>query len=195
MYKKNINNRGETILETVIAMGILAIGVTIASAIIGSSIRNMNASKNRIIAVNIAREGIEAMRNIRDTNWLKYRYKIRQCWNNNPPKDPITGCSGDINEAIKPNDYIIYKQEGTQRWRLNPVTEITNTEDPPVVIGPTQLYLVDIDPLVDTNSDHDYTNDRDIYNHAIHADNDAMGKNDAQKTPFRRIMTIEYQNR
>ena len=40
---------------------------------------NVNV-KNRIIALNIAREGIEATRNLRDTNWLKYSGDRRQKW-------------------------------------------------------------------------------------------------------------------
>jgi len=195
MYKKYKNKRGETILETVIAMGILAIGITISSAIIGSSIRNMNTSKNRIIAVNIAREGVEAMRNIRDTNWLKYRHKIRQCWNNYPPQDPAASCSGDINDAIKPGDFIIYKQD-TERWRLEenqPVLD-PDGEPPGVMIDNAFLYLVDVtfDPPVDTDLDRDYFNDKDAYNHAVTVSNDALGKDYRQKTPFRRVITIEY---
>ena len=187
MYKKHKNKRGETILETVIAMGILAIGIVISSAIIGSSLRNINASKNRIIAINIAREGIEAMRNIRDTNWLKYRHKIRQCWNNDPEYEPC-----DTTHPIVPGDYIIYKQESPEKWRLGPNIEI-NDPDPDAEAGAkvwsSRLYLVDIDILVDTDMDHDYTNDKDIYNHAV---NDALAKDRAQKTPFKRVITIEY---
>ena len=62
------HRKGETILETLIAMGILLIGITMASTIMSSSIRNINSSKNRVVAVNLAKEGLEAIRNIRDTN-------------------------------------------------------------------------------------------------------------------------------
>ena len=100
------NKKGEIILETIIAMGILAIGITTSSALLSSSIRNMNSSKNRIIAVNIAREGIEAVRNIRDTNWLKFQANIRKCWNHNPDTDTCN----NSDKPIFPGKYIIYKQ-------------------------------------------------------------------------------------
>ncbi len=89
----------------------------------GSSVRNMQNAKNRIIAINIAREGVEAMRNIRDTNWLKFQSRRRQCWNNLPTKNPSVQCTGA--NPIEPGDYIIYKQgdplggnSPTYRWRL-----------------------------------------------------------------------------
>jgi len=92
----------------------------------GSSIRNMQNAKNRIIAINIAREGIEAMRNIRDTNWLKFQSRRRACWNHLPTKDPSIACTG-VN-PIEPGDYLIYKQGDpgngttTYRWRLSKKT-------------------------------------------------------------------------
>jgi len=75
---------GETLLEAVMALSILAIGIMLASTIMGTSIRNMNGSKNRVIGVNIAKEGLEAVHNIRDTNWLKFSGKKRDCWNHDP---------------------------------------------------------------------------------------------------------------
>lgn len=219
------NKKGETILETIIAMGVLMIGITLASTIIGSSLRNINASKNRIIAINIAREGIEAVRNIRDTNWLKFSSKRRLCWNNNPPQNPITGCDGS--NPIQPGNYIIYKQEGTYRWLLGPLQSITIPErieeppQPPNTDGEmyrntiknktyrwnlnqskwediTVLYLVDINPNVDSDGDGGQTpppasliNDADIYNHARNEAGDDLGIS-PQKTVFKRFITIDY---
>ncbi len=204
------NKKGEIILETIIAMGILAIGITTASTFLASSIRNMNVSKNRIIAVNIARGGIEAIRNIRDTNWLKFQANIRKCWNHNPATDTCN----NTDEPIFPGKYIIYKQEVTGKWVLGEI-EINPSTSAPVPPGDHQVYyntgdeityiwngsewidiaklsLVDIDPFVDTDGDHDSANDTDIYNHAITKNNDALGKMSAEQTVFKRFITIEY---
>jgi hypothetical protein len=59
----------------------------------------------------------------------------------------------------------------------------------------TQLYLVDIDPV--TNSDDDladdrYTNDMDTYNHALVLEDNALGKDWALKTIYRREIIISY---
>ncbi len=112
MIKIIKKTKGETILETIIAFTILALGVTFAGMIMSTSIRNMNNSKNRIIAVNIAREGIEAVRNIRDTNWLRFHSKKRACWNKKPILNPDIPCDGSINSLIEPGIYTVYKQGG-----------------------------------------------------------------------------------
>ncbi|MBN2087586.1 hypothetical protein JW758_04515 [Candidatus Peregrinibacteria bacterium] len=208
MIKFFKNKRGETILETVIAVSILAIGVTLSSTLMASSLRNMNSSKSRVIAVNIAREGIEAVRNIRDTNWLKYSSQLRECWNHMPQDitDDVTcyePCDGE--NPIPPGDYIVYKAEGIggnsdecnsiQRWRLAPKGDIGVAPDN---VTNTLLYQVDIEPTaIDTNGDGIFDNDKDIYNHKINTDdnangNDAVGRKNAQSTNFFRTITIEY---
>jgi hypothetical protein len=99
--------------------------VTIAGMILGSALRNMQNAKSRSVAVNIAREGIEAVRNVRDTNWFKYHSKRRDCWNQLPARDPDAQCVKA--DYIKPGHYIIYRQGGyptaasdpTYRWRMS----------------------------------------------------------------------------
>ncbi len=199
---------GETILETIIAVSVLAIGVTLSSTLMASSLRNINTSKNRVIAVNIAREGIEAVRNIRDTNWLKFSGNVRECWNHMPSSlEPLDDCLESCNGGapIIPGDYIVYKAEGTggsasdcntiQRWRLKPVADIGTDPD---VFSNSLLYQMDIEPVdIDTNNDGIFDNDRDIYNHLISvlpdvSNNDALGRKNAQRTSFFRVITIEY---
>ncbi len=194
-------------------MTILAFGVMFSSAIIGSSLGNVHIAKNRVVAVNIAREGIEAMRNIRDTNWLKFATKRRQCWNFAPQSNPDEPCSGDPDEWIQPGEYIIYKQD-TERWRLFDITKMDTSgnefpEDPSkgdtfrhtdenksyvwdgTWIDFATLFLVDIDPLTDTDLDHDYLNDTDTYNHVYIPPADGLGT-EVDKTIFRRTVKIEY---
>lgn len=174
--------RGETITETIIALSILAIGITLSSTLMASSLRNINVSKNRFIAVNIAREGIEAMRNIRDTNWLKFSSSRRTCWNHEPQDLPdictdivISGVSDNV---IEPGTYIIYKDED-HRWRL---ASTTSGADPNVV-DHTLLFTVDIDG----------DEESDIYNHN---DNHPQAPDILGTTPkptvFKRKITIEY---
>jgi type II secretory pathway pseudopilin PulG len=232
-WKIKNHRKGETILETLIAMGILVIGIMMASSIMGSSIRNINSSKNRVIAVNIAKEGLEAIRNIRDTNWLKFNSVKRECWNHEPIKEAIDPCPippTDIppvrTNPIKAGDYIVYKQPIKEsdpaigwKWRLedmrinkqdtppptgnlNDVYYTEDAADPTKIkayiwdgkgwVDLTQLYTVDLDPLVDSNGDHNYTNDPDTYNHALVKEDNALGKDFATKTNFQRQITIHY---
>ena len=214
------HRKGESIIEAVIALTILAIGISMVSTIIGSSLRSINASKNRIIAISIAREGIEAMRNIRDTNWLKFNSTRRECWNH----DPRTDTCNDASEPILPGEYVIYKEPIDSanpikgwKWRLqdikeNPgsihtaagngntigdsfydsVTGISYVWNGTEWLDLTQLYLVDVDPEVDSDMDHDYTNDPDAYNHALVEGDNAFGKENAKKTVFKRTLRISY---
>ena len=58
----------------------------------------------------------------------------------------------------------------------------------------TQLYIVDIDASVDSDGDHNYKNDADTYNHALVEEDNALGKELAVKTIFRRQIKIKYLN-
>lgn len=72
---------GQTLIETVVAIFILVMGVTAA---VGLAIYVLNASTNvtkQIIATGLAREGIEAVKNMRDTNWLKDTLDVDDCYN------------------------------------------------------------------------------------------------------------------
>lgn len=64
---------GQTLIETVIAIFVILVGVAGALILVFSSTRAGVTAKNRIVAANLAREGIEVVRNIRDTNWLEGR--------------------------------------------------------------------------------------------------------------------------
>ena len=183
MIKIFKNTKGETIAETIIALSILAIGITLSTTLMGNSLRNINVSKSRVIAVNIAREGIEAVRNIRDTNWLKYSSKRRICWNNMPALNVESECSG--NTLINSGDYIVYKDENHQ-WRLKAIANDDNYIE-------ENLYKVDIDLTVDTDKDGDNENDTDMYNHIPTNNNsDALGDDYAVNTNFRRVIKISY---
>ena len=72
--------RGESLLEVVVAVTFLTVVfASIFSVLIRASATNTNVV-NRVVAINIAREGMEAVRNIRDTNWLKYSGDRRGKW-------------------------------------------------------------------------------------------------------------------
>ncbi|MFA5047494.1 MAG: hypothetical protein WC516_00465 [Patescibacteria group bacterium] len=62
---------GQGLLELIIAIGVIAVGLFAVWTLFLSNFFNEQQSGNRIIAGNLAREGIEAVKNIRDSNWLK----------------------------------------------------------------------------------------------------------------------------
>ena len=64
------NQQGLVLLETIVALGILVVGVMAVVAMSMGSLRAVNTANNRIAAVNLAREGVELVRIVRDTNWM-----------------------------------------------------------------------------------------------------------------------------
>ena len=63
--------RGQGLLEAVIALGIIITGVVAALTLAIANLSSTGASESRIIAAKLAREGVEVVRNIRDSNWVK----------------------------------------------------------------------------------------------------------------------------
>ena len=61
---------GQSLLEMVFAIGILLIVVAAILALATANVVGQKESEFQVIANNLAREGIEAVRNIRDSNWL-----------------------------------------------------------------------------------------------------------------------------
>ncbi len=74
------HNRGETIVEVLVAVVISTMVLLSVFLLLNRAIDTNINVKNRVIGLNIAREGVEAMRNIRDTNWLKYAGDRRGKW-------------------------------------------------------------------------------------------------------------------
>lgn len=60
-------------LEVIIAVTIIAVGLIAIVALVNLSVSGIRVNKSRIIASNLAQEGLEIVRNIRDNNWLSYK--------------------------------------------------------------------------------------------------------------------------
>lgn len=65
--------RGQTLLEGTIAMGIIATALSSALTLVTASISAERESGQAVIGANLAREGMEVVRNIRDSNWMAGR--------------------------------------------------------------------------------------------------------------------------
>lgn len=84
-----MTKRGFTLLEVTVAIFVVTVGlVGIFTAIQNLSI-SASSSSNRLIAIYLAQEGIEIVKNIRDTNWLEQRFVTPASWN-----EGLTDCSG-----------------------------------------------------------------------------------------------------
>lgn len=73
MWKHNDMNKqsGQTLIETIVAIFILTMAITSGLAVTIYVLSNSGVSLNQVVATNLAREGVEMVRNMRDTNWLE----------------------------------------------------------------------------------------------------------------------------
>lgn len=62
------NQPGVTMMETIVAIGILVLGIVSALSLMVSSLSFSQSSEQSIVVVNLAREGIETVRSIRSLN-------------------------------------------------------------------------------------------------------------------------------
>lgn len=81
MIKINKKQQGQTLIETLAAIFVLAMGIT---AVVGLATFTLSSSSNvtkQVIGVGLARQGIEAVKNMRDTNWLQQGAPDTDCYN------------------------------------------------------------------------------------------------------------------
>ena len=67
---KNVRS-GQTLLELIIAIGVIMVSTLSATTLIVSTINAGQVSQTKVEAANFSREGVELLRGIRDSNWLK----------------------------------------------------------------------------------------------------------------------------
>ena len=75
--KLNKNTAGFTLLETIVAFGVIMVGLVAVLVLINSSLFYVSLIKDRLTAAYLNSEGLEVARNIRDNNWLQ-----NLAWNN-----------------------------------------------------------------------------------------------------------------
>src|SRR3989338_11488654 len=84
MKQNLLSTVAETLLEVVVAVGVLMIVLGPASATFVASVRTVGQNRNDLVAASLAEEGVEVVRNIRDSNFLKFSAKATACWNAAP---------------------------------------------------------------------------------------------------------------
>ncbi len=81
--------RGNSIIEIIVVLVILTVGISGAYLILSRWNTLVRTTENRIFAINIARDWIESVKNIRDTNWIKFSSDVKNCFD---VKDYSLGC-------------------------------------------------------------------------------------------------------
>jgi type II secretory pathway pseudopilin PulG len=155
---KITSQKGQTLIETMVAVFILVVGIAAAT---GLAIFSLNASSNitkQIIATGLAREGLEAIRSMRDTNWLRGTLSTN-CFNYQPPYNndakcylnwlteqeyPIPGVLGStLDPSPNPSNYVVgFGNTGLWTNKLG-LTQVPST---PVCANPGYALDFSSDP-------------------------------------------------
>lgn len=70
LFNYSKSNSGFSIIEVMVAVGIISVGMMGVLSLMSQNVQVQAVTKNNLIASMLAQEGIELVRNIRDTNWL-----------------------------------------------------------------------------------------------------------------------------
>jgi len=76
-------SRGQSLIEIIVAMAVFVLAISAIFAISGSSFKNSQKTQEYFLAKEIAREGVEASRAIRDNNWANLTNGDHGLTNNN----------------------------------------------------------------------------------------------------------------
>ncbi len=112
-----INKKASSMIEAIVITLIITMWMVWMFKIYTESIKLSIATKNRIIAIQIAREWIEAMESIRWSNWILYSSDYKNCWNT------LNYNWSCINNAwiwtdIQNNTSYVLKNDPSNRWIL-----------------------------------------------------------------------------
>ncbi len=72
--------RGFTLLEVIVSMFIVTLGVGSVFALVAQTVDSTRNVSSKLTAIYLAQEGMEIVRNIRDTNWLEQRTNPEVLW-------------------------------------------------------------------------------------------------------------------
>lgn len=115
------NHVWATMIELIAVMAIMGLGIWALLQTLGWGIYYAKDTEDNIKAINIAREWIEWMINIRDTNWLRFSSDKTNCWK---VKNYQSTCIWDISgsSALGSWSYILNSRNGV--WFLSGTTTI-----------------------------------------------------------------------
>ncbi|MEK7588391.1 MAG: type II secretion system protein [Patescibacteria group bacterium] len=105
-------NKGFTLIETLVAISIFTVSVIALLTIVSSGITDTLYAKKKMAAIYLAQEGIEYMRNMRDTyllyppngtvGWDDFKVKIEDCNTDNGKGCYFNDQALDFNDQIQP---------------------------------------------------------------------------------------------
>ncbi len=122
-----LGEAGQTMIETLAALFILVMGVSAAAGLAIYAFNSSSLILEQIVATGLAREGIEAVRNMRDSNWLAESVSVN-------------GCFDFVDGASKANCYTHWLNK---KFCIDPM--VTSCGD--AAAGTSVSYFLGFDPI------------------------------------------------
>lgn len=172
--------KGFLIAEVIVALGIIITVTTVVYTILIRSLESNAYLRDGMQAMTLSIEGIEGVRQVRDTNWLKFGYDKKNCWH---------VISGDCATGTKitdghyrlemDQDQFYLERIGSDAVDLSDGTNATDDE--------YNLFLIDILPNVDSDGDGTKTNDKEATGYP-----NGPLPGTAEPTKFYRDITLDF---
>ena len=89
---RHLDKNGASLIEIMAMIAVLGLAVTAMFSTVIGGIYFARDSENRIKAINLAREWLEWVTNLRNTNWLRFSSDQTNCWK---VQWYLAGCIGD----------------------------------------------------------------------------------------------------
>lgn len=125
MLQFQVNNtssrRGATMIELMAMLAIVGLGLGSMFAVVTSGIYFSKDTEDTIKAINLAREWIEWVTSIRNTNWLRFSSDRTNCWKSDGYDSVCIG-SDTLGDKIWSWSHILYTENGL--WYLSGATTL-----------------------------------------------------------------------
>ena len=120
----HLDKRWSSLIEIMAMMAILGLAITAMFSTVIWGIYFATDSENRIKAINIAREWLEGVTNLRNTNWLRFSSDQSNCWRiigyqSNCIWNSAYAAANSLG-AVSVIWYVLENKNGA--WYLNPPT-------------------------------------------------------------------------
>jgi hypothetical protein len=98
----NLDSRGFTFIETLAALFVIMVGISSFVTLINQTVSYTKSSSYNLIAAYLGKEGVEIVKNIRDSNFLKDYYDLppTATWYDDLTSCGGSGCQGDYESSM-----------------------------------------------------------------------------------------------
>lgn len=190
------SRRGESIVEVIVAVFVVALGSGVATTLIVTALQSNSFSRDNLIGLNLAVEGIEAMRTIRDTNWLRFSSNKEDCWNMMPDKGSDIDDCNDPNNLIGANNmtnFTVDLDPKNYQWLLAPINAQPLDLEKGQFNDVYRLGYADIDQAVDSDKNGKPADDKDLFATSTYLQNNPnQGFVKVGDSGFYRMVTVQY---